>query len=501
MTELTSSRERRRLGREVRGQSGSGPFWRTRAFENAGIVLVGVIAGCLLAVSPLLALGLIGALVALLVATSASTRLAVVVFGGLLVFQSSDGLSGPKVGYLGLYCIAVAVAFLNLDRVEPRLEQPIRPLLLTGPVLLGVIALSALVALQNGTTVSDWSRDSVAYIFLAISPLLALDAAARLRERTILRMFVAAGCLSAASLALTWVERRGFANLPLDRLFLPSTGLTTALFIYALARAQIGSQRTGRWIVLAGVVLMFMLVTGTRTNLLFLLAPPLLALLAGQGIRAVVRLSAVVVGLLLVAIVLGVVVGRVTGVSSDVISSRLASVKSGAASGAVAGQSLQMRVEETQLAWHTFQQHTFTGAGLGHRFLYKDPFGLISDNYYLDTPVLLPAKLGLVGLLAFGLLAGAYWRACRSLRKIADRSVTSALIAFLIIWTLALPLGLAVEEKGFGFALVFLIALSLASIDREDASRSAADDGPDVSVELPTLRAVGRQTPDRRRTR
>jgi hypothetical protein len=443
-----------------------------RPFDLRGNVLpvvLAIVAGALLAVDPLLAFGLIGIVLAVMVVLNAAVRLSVVVFGALLVLQSSEGLSGPKVAYLGLYCVAAGVAALNLDRVPSRLERPVRPLLLAAPALLGCVGLSALVALDGGTAVSDWARDSVPYIFLALVPLLALDAAARIGERTIVRIFVAAGSLAAVSLAVTWIERRGFANLPLDRLFFPSIGLTTALLIYSLARAQIGTSGTSRWMLLAGVLLTFMLVTGTRTNLLFLMAPVLIALLSGQGLRSVVRLFGIIAGLIVLVIFLGFAVGRFTG-AGNMIASRLSSV-SGARSESVAGQSWQMRVEQTQLAWKTFQAHKLAGAGLGHRFPYEDPFGRVTRDYFLDTPVAFLAKLGLIGILVISLLIGAYWRACRSLREVADRIPSAALISFLVIWMLTLPLGLPIEEKGFSLGLVFLVALALSSMRSRDTSR------------------------------
>lgn len=472
MAELASTRRLRRVGRgDARG--------RLRFFTRAGLradpggiilpVVVGIIAGAFLAVDPLLAFGLLGIVLAVKVVSSAVVRLLVVVFGALLVLQSSDGLSGPKVAYLGLYCVAAGVAALNMDRVPPSLEKPIRPLLLVAPALIGCVGLSSLVALDGGTAVSDWARDSVPYIFLALVPLLAVDAAARISERTIVRIFVAAGSLTAVSLALTWIERRGFANLPLDRLFFPSIGLTTGLFVYALARAQLGTRGTGRWMLLAGVLLMMMLVTGTRTNLLFLLAPVIIALLSGQGLRSVVRLSGVIAGLIVLVVVLSVAVGRFTGADSSLIGGRLASVGN-ATSGSVAGQSWQMRVEQTQLAWETFLEHKLVGAGLGHRFPYQDPFGRVSRDYFLDTPVVFIAKLGLIGLLVVSMLTGAYWVACRSLRSVAGRTPSSALISFLVIWMLTLPLGLPIEEKGFSLGLLFLVALALSSMRPRDAS-------------------------------
>lgn len=470
MSEIAPIRLLRRLGRggyesrQTRQRLTVG--WRSLSPDgNVLPVVLGVVAGGLLAVSPMLAFGLLGIVVAVMVVVNAAVRLSVVVFGALLVLQSSDGLSGPKVVYLGLYCIAAGAALLNMDRVPSEVENPVRPLLLVGPALLGCVALSALVALDGGTAVSDWARDSVPYIFLAFVPLLAVDAAARIGQRTIVRIFVAAGTLTAISLALTWIERRGFATLPFDRLFFPSIGLTTALFVYALARAQIGGRKTGRWMLLAGVLLTFMLVTGTRTNLVFLLAPVMIALLSGQGIRSAVRLFGVIAGLICLAVVLGLVVGRVTGASSDLIGSRLSSV-SESRSGSAAGQSWQMRMEQTQLAWRTFQDHKVVGAGLGHRFPYEDPFGRVTRDYFLDTPVILIAKLGLVGLLVISMLVAAYGLTCRTLRKTADRLTSAALITFLVIWTLTFPLGLPVEEKGFSLGLVFLVALALGSIRR-----------------------------------
>jgi hypothetical protein len=290
---------------------------------------------------------------------------------------------------------------------------------------------------------------------------------------------------------LTWIERRGFASLPLDSLFFPSIGLTTALFVYALARAQIGRRGTGRWMLLAGLLLTLMLATGTRTNLLFLLAPAIVALLSGQGLRSMLRLGGVMAGLVVMTLVLGFAVGQFTGVGGGSIGSRLLSV-SNARSGSVAGQSWQMRMEQTQLAWQTFQEHTLIGSGLGHRFLYEDPFGYVSNNYYLDTPIIFLAKLGLVGLLVICMFVVAYWLVCRELRKAENTIPSTALASFLVIWMLTLPLGLPIEEKGFSLGLVFLVAIALVPMrEREPLDQAPPPRGHLGSAAEPTHRARG----------
>jgi hypothetical protein len=455
-------------------------------------LVVALIAGTLLVIDPWLAFALLGLALAALVVESGTARLAVVVVGGLVVLGSTEGLSLPKVAYLGLVLLAVTVAFLQLKDVPWSSKQPLAPLAAAGLVLLAVVCFSFLVAHSQGTSISDWARDSIPYALLALAPLLAIDAAANVSYGRIIRLFVATGSLAGVSLAVTWIERRGLSDLPLDQLFFPSIGLTSALLIYALAEAQLGHRHSTRWVALAGALLALTLVTGTRTNLFFLLAPFVIALVGRQGMRSAIRLTGSLGALVLIALALSVVIGKATGTDTEVLSDRLTSV-SRIESDPVAGQSWRMRVEQTELAWKTFTDNLGVGVGPGHRFPYLNPFGTYTANYFLDTPAVFPAKFGLIGLLTMALLALAYTATIGRLRRASD-TTRAAVVAFLVVWVLTLPLGFPLEEKGFSFGLIFLLALALSSMRRAEPPTSLPR-GRRPAIEEPQSRPVELDTP------
>ena len=63
------------------------------------------------------------------------------------------------------------------------------------------------------------------------------------------------------------------------------------------------------------------------------------------------------------------------------------------------GADLQ-RQRAYDLATETWSQHPLLGIGPGHRFPTVSEFGTQGRGYYLDTPLLTPAKFGLLGTAA-----------------------------------------------------------------------------------------------------
>ncbi len=204
-----------------------------------------------------------------------TTRALLVVFGGLLILQSSDRLDALKVGYLLVAGIAAAgsVASVWRARSEPA-TIAMRPWLVASAVIVGLVALSLPVALINGATISNWLRDGAVYVLLAAAPWIAIDLARSASPNLILGAGLLAGLLGVASFVVVWVQRRQLIDLPIDRLTLPSMTLGAAAYCIAVALAvrSRGWKRAG-WIVLSMGILAAFLLTGTRTSFVLLAAP------------------------------------------------------------------------------------------------------------------------------------------------------------------------------------------------------------------------------------
>jgi peptidoglycan/LPS O-acetylase OafA/YrhL len=132
-----------------------------------------------------------------------ATRALVVVFGGLLVLQSSDRLDVTKIGYLLVAGIATAGSVVSVWRArnEPS-TIAMRPWLVASAVVLGLVALSVPVALAQGSTATNWLRDAAAYVLLGAAPWLAVDLARAASPRLILSAGLLAGLLGVASFAV-----------------------------------------------------------------------------------------------------------------------------------------------------------------------------------------------------------------------------------------------------------------------------------------------------------
>jgi hypothetical protein len=78
----------------------------------------------------------------------------------------------------------------------------------------------------------------------------------------------------------------------------------------------------------------------------------------------------------------------------------------------------------------------------------------------MDTPLVFLAKFGVVGLAALAMLAGAALAFRRRLPAThrGDRAYV-ALVGYASFWCVSLPLGLPFEDKGFGLAVIALLAL------------------------------------------
>jgi hypothetical protein len=433
----------------------------------------------------------------------------------LVVLQSSQGLGLPKI----LYLILAASAFMGSCRAIRALQgremfTAARPWLMVSLLLFGLIALSLPVAIAQGTPLSAWLRDAATYGLFAAAPVFALDAAASMRSGQLLAIAVAVAGLGALSFAINWVTIRNLAILPFDQLVLPTASLPIALFLVSLAAGIVDRPRRLTWIVLGGVALGFFLVTGARSALFFLVAMPVMVVFAGRPL--IRRAIAACLGIALVAaiVVVAIQAGFVTAsrempppidvgppvgspVESPVgLSGASSPIGSPGGSGTPAEPpstprpaanpdntliqrvqafltspqrdgSLRERLAQYQVAWDLFLSSPLVGVGLGHPIVWTRLDGSIADDFTADTPLVLPAKLGILGVVWLVLLAYVWLQFVRRLRRRSGITIAGlamagwAAILVALAWT-----GLSVEDKGFSFALMLLLAMGFIEVEQ-----------------------------------
>jgi hypothetical protein len=401
----------------------------------------------------------------------------------MIALQSSQTLDATKIAYLvgTVLCLLGALAALWAARRTQALR-------LTGPwiaasaALAALVVLSFLVARAQGTPLTDWVRDVAAYALFAAVPIFALDGQASTSHKLLVGLLVVAGLLGGLSWAVEWLGRRHILELPLARLVFPSGQLPGMLYLFAMATALTTRQRRAVWVMLAGVILGLFLLTGTRASLLLLVGPLAMTALAGRArfgssVRSIASHAAVAFAIVLafqLALALPVVlgVGRTPGEpgSSGVPAPSVPNVlgdRYGSLPGVVGNlgsdASYKERVAQYQAAWALFVSSPVVGVGPGHSINWVDISGYRRTGFTADTPLVMPAKFGLLGILVFLAAAAAYSLTTRTaLRRYRGSGITLTLVGYGVWMIFSLPLGFPIEDKGASLALMLLLALAFA---------------------------------------
>ena len=439
----------------------------TAALLLAGPVVLSLIVGAAIVWNPILAALPIAMLASALLLADGRLRTLFIVIGALAIFQSSEELSPLKAGYL----LGVGVCFLGaIHRVAVlRTSDAYRvalPLVRISLAFVALIFVSLPVATATGIPKIDWLRDAAPYVFFALAPLFALDAQSSMTKRALERLLVLAGIVAAVSLAVTWIERREIAELPIARFAFPSLLLAAALFAYATAHALEGPARRGRWIALAALVLTLAVVTGSRVNLLLLVAPLAIAVGARRHLaRRTVRLAVagpILVGIMLIAFQSAV---NLTGGRESVLVERQALLFS--IGDERIDQSYTDRTIQAEAAWDVFAAHPFLGVGLGYRFEWTDAAGAVQSSFNPDTFVTFLANFGSLGIIAIAIFVIGYISFLRSLaRNRPARIPYLTLIGHTAVIGAVAFQAPPFEEKGLALALLLLLALALREVSQ-----------------------------------
>ncbi|MEX0631021.1 MAG: O-antigen ligase family protein [Chloroflexota bacterium] len=412
-------------------------------------------------------------------------RVAFVLFGGMVALQSSPVLDATKIAYLvgTVVCLAGAmVAVWTVRRTAVvRLSTP---WLAASAALAGLCGLSLAVALGNGVSIADWVRDVAAYALFAAVPVFALDAQASTTRKLLVGMLVLAGMLGGLAWSVEWLNRRHILDLPFDRLVFPSPQLPGMLYIFALATALTSARRATAWAFLAGLILGLFLLTGTRSSLLLLIGPLAMAVLAGRArIRSSVR-AILSHGFVAAALVLSFQIG-VLGLGPaapdagspepaatpgpNVLGDRFGTLPE-LVNDPGADPSITERVAQYEAAWALFVSSPIVGVGPGHSIDWVDVSGYPRTGFTADTPLVMPAKFGLLGILVILGAAVAYAATARTALRRDSRSVTTLALVGYGAWTiLGLPLGFPIEDKGASLALMLLLGLAFAESNEPDS--------------------------------
>jgi hypothetical protein len=408
----------------------------------------------------------------------ARARLLVLIFGGLAVFYSSSGVSPLKALYLVCLPVIAVRSALSIGVLRGAGERDrVRDRVSAATVLMALpIAISLPVALLNHTPASLWIRDAVPYLLITISPLVALDLSRNVSPLFLSRTLVGSGLVATVSFAVWNIHVRHLASLPFGALLYPSLLLPFALFSYACARMLFCVGRdTWLWGLVAFVVLVSVVGTGTRLGLVLLAAPVVMLFGRGGMRRALRTLALVITAAAVIAFVLGVL-APVVGISTAVVSERIKLTESAIAHPTRDG-SIKARFSEGSAAWRLFIGAPALGDGPGHLYTQYFPgSGQNSNRFTLDTSVTVLSKFGVLGGACF-VAAFALMALC--VRQGGTRDASLALLGLAVITLISLPISNPFEDKGFAYGLVLLLGLAWQRderasqlVPRETASES-----------------------------
>lgn len=437
-----------------------------------------ICAGAAVALYPAAGLLAVVPLALLAMVQSPFFRTAFVAVGGVLVLQSSAGLSLGKLAYLAGALFALALSSARLGH-DPTYMPLVRPLLIASGLLAMVLVFSLPTAHTSGTPFSFWMRDIAPYALFACAPIFAFDLWLSHARRGVVVLLVILGLAAGASFSLEWLSRRGFVAGDLTAFALPSFFLVSALLAYAFSIVVSTKEARTRsaWLLLAVTVVFMLVLTGTRSLVLLFVLPLAVVFLQTRNVsRTVLRVAA----LLTVggALVVFLVSGASSGLGGPTTALERLRSTAELPSGFRSDPSFQDRTAQTEAAWRAFISNPLTGVGPGYAFEFASPYPRGPERFAIDTPLVIPAKLGLMGLAALAVILGSYATYARRVMRIAPGATgPTALAAYLSLGLLWLMLGSPFEDKGFGLGLLLLLALSLPSEQgaSDQESRSPAN--------------------------
>lgn len=436
-------------------------------------IAAGIAVGWLVVRHPMLAEAPAALLVGLLLLASPRARILFIVFGALLVFQSSDQLDAKKMLFLSGAAVAFSGAFLRSRRlISTPAYQDLSPLFFSSVVFFGLFLVSFPVARYYGTTTKAWVRDIAPFVLVACAPLFALDAQSAMSARALRRLIAFAGVAGGAAFALKWIGNRGFAHV--TTIGLPTFMLGAALFAFGAAVVLEGRRGWLRWLALSSLLLAMLISTGSRSAVALLAAP--LAIILGTRERFAKRALriAIVVPLAALLVVLGAqsVLRLVHADQQRVVQRARLIFHTG---GLSTDRSYLDRVNQTKAAWKIFKEAPVLGRGPGQSFQWQDSFGHQMSSPNIDSSLEYLAKFGSVGLVPLLVFAGAFISFLRRVRWRTGETTAAqlGLIGFggviLAWWSLGVPFA----DKGLSSGLLLLYAL--AAREAGTAASTAVD--------------------------
>lgn len=448
---------------------------------------------------------LMAALVGAFVLTWKGGQLQVILWGGALAF-ASGGIGAVKIAYAALlgalnwapratghvwatpnqdWASRARLSNGNAtdretDREHAEVQASTARANKSAGLIWAVIAGGIIVGGTNGSLPENMGRDAATYAILAFCLPLSFRSVSSVSARTALVTLVLFGTFTSVAFAVNVLEARGVGLLGATRFAGGSMIVIVAASAVILAGVAYGNFRW--WLSLFPMMwLATVLVSGTRTGLVLFVVP--LAVFAvsstSRGVRSQQPRRAQrprLFGSLLfsAAAVLGLVL--LVGdrlVPIDFIAERLDVTRGFFDGGVSSDASGRARLEDNSRAITLFQDSPILGHGFGQ--ILGDGVD-VNTGFYLDTPVLLLAKFGILGTIVIVVALSMWVRALfRRVSGVDNRAGRAAVLAAATGMVALVPFGAVTEDKGLGIAMVVLTTGVLVALagKQSDAKQSS----------------------------
>lgn len=394
------------------------------------------------------------------------------ILGALFVFQGESSLA--KTGYTALvflYALHLLVVRRGRDLSEGATDDKFPTFLAI--CCLVIVASQMATAVLGGTAVQLVIRDSLPYLLLIALPAIGVRIGPAMSGRYLLFLLFALTPICSIAFASDWIARRGLSESG-GRFLLSSSTLVVLLFCFA-ATSSVHGRRRLMWALVAGVSVVSVLLSGTRTFLvLFAAAAIFMTGRLAKGRIPPVRLAAATVaGGMLFYISIPVLENAY--LEPGYIASRfnLSALRSD--DGLSQDQSFEARTASYSLARQQWREDRLFGTGFGYQYEIPTRDRGVVQTTSLDTPWLLPAKIGAVGTSFYLLFIVAFLRfSLKKLRLLPE--VRVALIGWIGALVAYTPFSAWPEDKGTSVALLLIgLMIGAAASMRRERSRSQAE--------------------------
>lgn len=417
-------------------------------------------------------------------------RMLFFVVGAFLVFQSGDGLSPSKLGYLAAVVFSTVWAVHNLGKHADRdYIARVKPALI-GAGLLAFWVLGPMLVqnlMFNGVPPTMWARDALTYLLISAGVVIGVDAGREVSLKWARLSALGVGLLAAYGFAAEWIERRGLVESATTGATSqnPILGSITALMLPLSLCLVLGlAQRRIRmkWLIFVPLFLIAVLVTGTRTGVV--LAVALVGVLGSTSKKRVPFGKALLggaasAGILSVALPFA---GSLFS-SEHFVEERLNLLVRTIQEGVSSDHSGIIRLRATAYCLDILEKNPLMGQGLGIYFPNPNPGG-VAANFTLDSWALLPAKFGILGTSVVAvaivlIFRGLMWKGNGDWLY-ENTAVRGAFLAVLAL----IPFGPPTEDKGFAVMIALAATLVCAAAKQSSQPNEEIDEGPPSDLRI-----------------